>query len=426
MPKILIVSPCFQPVNTPDLHRVRLSIPWFIKAGWTVTVLAVQPQYIEAMVDPTLEFIPDPCRVIRVKAFSVRITRKFGLGNLGYRSWLQLKKAGNKILTTEKFDIIYFSTTVFPVMTLGRVWKKRFNIPFVLDMQDPWRNDFYLTQPKHNRPPKYKIAHFLDTLLEKWTIPHCDGIIAVSESYPVTLNQRYGRKIPSSVITFAASENDFETVQKSNHANPIFKRDSNTITLLYTGAVTPGMPLPLEATLIAVKKYITQPDSKKIRIFFIGTSYSDSGAPDFRVIPLVKKLNLEHIVFEQPARIGYFDTLRLLMDADALLLPGSIEAGYTASKIYPYILSKKPIFALTHSQSSVSKILIGCKAGKIITFNTVVDMTNKQLEVDLSLQEFIDSLPFSTDIDWEYYKPFSEESMANKQITFFDTILSEK
>ncbi|NMA13951.1 MAG: glycosyltransferase family 4 protein [Clostridia bacterium] len=300
MPKLLIVSPSFQPVNTPDMHRVRLSIPFFQNAGWDVTVLAVQPEFIDAKVDPVLEFLSDACEVIRVKAFPLNKTRKFGLGNLGYRSWFQLKKAGDKIFKNEKIDLVYFSTTVFPVMTLGRVWKKKFKTPFILDIQDPWRNDFYLTQPKHNRPPKYKIAHFLDSLLEKWTVPYCDGIVAVSASYPATLNHRYSTHIPSKVITFAASTRDFDAVQKLKMENPVFKKDKNTITLVYTGAVTPGMPLPLEAVLNSVKAYVNIPNSKTIKLYFIGTSYANSESSESRVMPLVKKINLEDVVFEQP------------------------------------------------------------------------------------------------------------------------------
>ena len=165
--------------------------------------------------------------------------------------------------------------------------------------------------------------------------------------------------------------------------NPVFKKDKNTITLVYTGAVTPGMPLPLEAVLNSVKAYVNIPNSKTIKLYFIGTSYANSESSESRVMPLVKKINLEDVVFEQPERIGYFDTLRVLMDADALLLPGSIEAGYTASKIYPYILSQKPVFALTHSQSSVSKILTGCKTGRIITFDSTDYLKSKQAKSNL-------------------------------------------
>ncbi|SKC13809.1 hypothetical protein SAMN03080601_01994 [Alkalitalea saponilacus] len=405
------------------MHRVRLSIPFFKNAGCGITVIAVKPKYIEASIDPVLESLSDDCRVIRVSAFPVKITRKFGLGNLGYRSWFQIKKAGDSLLRKEKFDLVYFSTTAFPVMTLGRIWKQKFNIPFVLDMQDPWRNDFYLSQPKSNRPPKYKIAHFLDSMLEKWTVPHANGMISVSDAYPSTLNQRYKTNIPSSTITFAASYKDFEIVEKSNLVNNIFKKEKDTVTLVYMGAVTPGMPIPVKQTLQAIKEYVLKPDSKKIKAFFIGTSYASSKNPAYRIKSIIKETGLEAFTFESPHRVGYFQSIKLLMDADALLLPGSIEAGYTASKIYPYILSRKPIFAVTHALSSVSKILKGCKAGSVITFKDEKDLLNKQSLINKEFEQFMNALPFETNIDKDYFKPYTDHSVASKQLDFFKRII---
>src|SRR5690606_14883738 len=112
----------------------------------------------------------------------------------------------------EKFDLIYFSTTVFATMPLGRLWKKINKIPFVLDMQDPWRNDYYLTVPKEERPPKFWFAHRLNTILEAYTVPKADGFIAVSKGYIETLKNRYPTiyNMPEKVLTFGAAEKDFD------------------------------------------------------------------------------------------------------------------------------------------------------------------------------------------------------------------------
>ncbi|MBS2098538.1 glycosyltransferase [Carboxylicivirga linearis] len=423
MPKLLIVCPTFQPVNTPDQHRIRLSIPWFQKAGWECTVLAVEPQYIEAPVDPVLSQLEDPCKVIRVKAISSGITRRIGLGNLGYRAWWQLKRAGNRLLNAKQFDLVYFSTTVFPAMTLGRVWKRKFDIPFILDMQDPWRNDYYLTQPKTNRPPKFKIAYYFDSILEKYTVPHCDGLISVSEAYPSTLNKRYNINKPFSVIPFASSRLDFEIVKQLNIQNPVFKKDVDQIQVVYTGAVTPGMPLPLKTMLKAFKSVMEHNPEQNIHIYFVGSSY----APNAKSIalPIAEEVSVENCVTEIPDRVGYFEAMKVMKDADFLILPGSMEAGYTASKIYPYILSEKPIIALTHVKSSVSAILKDCNAGPVITFNDKDELQARQGAVEEAISSLIAKGKFKTDVNWEFYSEFSDETMANKQISFFKTILKQ-
>ena len=422
MQKILIVCPTFPPVNTPDHHRVRMSISWFIQWGWDVTVLAVEPSCTEAPMDAVLQKVDDPCKVIRVKAFSAAITRKFGLGNLGYRAWWQLKRAGDKLIPQNNYDLIYFSTTVFPAMTLGRVWKRKYAIPFILDMQDPWRNDFYLDKPKHEQPPKYKIAHYLDSTLEKWTVPHADGLIAVSEAYPQTLNKRYSTNIPSSVIPFASSKSDFDLTSSLNVQNPVFHRKEGRIHVVYTGAVTPGMPKPLALMFKAFKSVIDD-TSRDIHIYFVGSSY----APDAKSIamPIARNVGIENHITEIPQRAGYFEAIKVMQDADIIILPGSMEAGYTASKIYPYILSEKPIVALTHEKSSVSTILKGCNTGPLITFNNDEDLQLKQAELEAALRQMINLKTFKADTNWEFYEEYSDKRMAEKQVEFFKQIMQQ-
>ena len=80
--------------------------------------------------------------------FPAKTTRKFGLGSLSMRAYFQIRRKGNELLKNEQFDIVFISTTAFHVMALGPGWKKKFGVPFVLDMQDPWRNDFFLSKPK--------------------------------------------------------------------------------------------------------------------------------------------------------------------------------------------------------------------------------------------------------------------------------------
>ncbi len=424
MPNILIICPTFTPLNTPDHHRIRLSIPWFQKFGWKVTVLAVKPEFTECPLDPILQQAGDPCETIRVNAFPVKWTRKIGLGNLGYRSWFYIKSEGESLIKRNNYDLIYFSTTVFPIMTLGRIWKKKFKIPYILDIQDPWRNDFYLDKPKDQRPPKYKIAHFLDSLLEKWTIPHANGLISVSDAYPSTLNKRYNTKLPSSVIPFASSKADFELVEKLNVKNPLFKRKENRIHVVYTGAVTPGMPKPLYTMFKAFKHVISSLDNINIHIYFVGSSYASKAKSI--ALPIAKNVDIEKYITELPERVGYFEAIKIMQEADIIILPGSMESGYTASKIYPYILSEKTIIALTHELSSVSAILKGCNAGPVITFNNEQELLSKSKELEAKIKDVIINKRYSSEINWNYYNKYSDKQMAINQITFFNKILNSK
>ena len=78
--RVLIISPHFPPVNAADMHRVRQSLPFFKELGWESELIAVDPQYVEAysLDDLLLQTIPDYIKVHYVKAWDIKITRKFG------------------------------------------------------------------------------------------------------------------------------------------------------------------------------------------------------------------------------------------------------------------------------------------------------------------------------------------------------------
>ena len=101
-------------------------------------MLAVHPAYVEEKCDALLlETIPAETRLQQVRALPARWTRKLGLGDLSLRAWPYLYAAGLKLIRRHKVDLVYFSTTAFVSMALGRVRKHRTGVPFVLDMQDP-------------------------------------------------------------------------------------------------------------------------------------------------------------------------------------------------------------------------------------------------------------------------------------------------
>jgi len=145
------------------MQRVRMSLPFYKEMGWEAEVICVDEQYTDGFTDELLsETIPADIPVHKVKALPLRYTRKFGLGSLSIRSYYHFKQKGTELLEKKKFDLVFFSTTMFHVIALGRYWKEKFGVPFVVDMQDPWRNDFYLSRPKSVRPPKFKMAYTMD------------------------------------------------------------------------------------------------------------------------------------------------------------------------------------------------------------------------------------------------------------------------
>ena len=135
------------------MHRVRQSVCYFEDFGWKPTIVSVDEKQVEGVEDPLLlKSLPKGLEVIRVKAFSSKWTRKIGLGALALRSLYFYFKEVNAVLKKDSFQLVYFSTTQFPVLILGRYWKWRFKIPYVIDMQDPWHSTYYQDKPKAEGP----------------------------------------------------------------------------------------------------------------------------------------------------------------------------------------------------------------------------------------------------------------------------------
>ena len=133
---------------------------------------------------------------------------------------------------------------------------------------------------------------------------------------------------------------------------------------------------------------------------------------------------MESIVHESPDRIPYSTALKCLLDADALLVPGSNDPGYTASKIYPYLLAGRPMLAVFHQESSVTKIMNSVDGGTIVNFDS--DTSIKQLAEKIRTTAFDENGDIrKVPLDEEAFIPYDAKSQAQILGTFFKTCLKE-
>jgi len=351
MKRVLIMSPYFPPSNAADMQRVRMSLAYFRDFNWHAEVVAVDERYSDMQKDKLLlQSIPTDIKIHHIKALDKAWTSKLGLGSLALRSMWYYKKAVDKLLKSTKFDLIYFSTTQFPVCILGARWKKKFGVPYVIDMQDPWHSEYYQNKPKDQRPPKYWFSYRLNKYMEPRAMKHVDGLISVSNAYIYNLKLRYPHlvNIPTALITFGYLERDFAIASANNHKfeqllDPLYKN------IVYIGRGGADMHQAIKP-LFAVLKEQSQL-FENLRFYFIGTSYAPAGTGKATIQPLARQYGVEDQVIEITDRLSYYHTLATLQKADALFIPGSDDPAYTASKIYPYILSDKPLLAIFNPDS---------------------------------------------------------------------------
>lgn len=422
MKKVLIISPNFPPNNSADMHRVRQMLPYLQENNWNAHVVTVKLDYIENLnLDSLLlRNLPDNFRKTYVGSLPLKLTRRFGVGSLSLRTFFHYFFRVNSILRKEKYDLIFFSTTAFHLLALGPIWKRFFKVPFAIDIQDPWRSDYYLDKPKDERPPKFKINYAIDKFLEKYTVPKSNGIVSVSQQYIDTFKSRYHLTgIKYLAEPFSGVRNDFEILDLIQ-SQPDVILDKSKKNIVYIGRG--GHDLAFAITIFF--KAVNQLPSdliEKIKIWFIGTSYAPKGQGKKTIEPLARQFGLQNNIVEVTDRIPYFDTLKLLKTADLLFVPGSNDKGYTASKIYPYILAEKPLLTIFHETSSVNTILSQCDVGHRYTFKEEFLDDSTISKISISIIELLNIQYVNLDCD--KFRPYSDKEMTNRICQFFDSIV---
>lgn len=429
--RVLIISPHFPPVNAADMQRVRMLLPFFLENGWQAVVLAVEPEQVASPLDPWLvDGLPAEVPVHRVKALGLRWSKVPGLGTLGLRAQWALGNAGDKLLASGTFDLVYFSTTVFDVLRLGPRWKRKFGVPFVLDYQDPWVNDYYREHPSVV-PPGGRLKYWVISTVHRWTEPrvlrHCLGITSVSPAYPTQLDARYPwlMGVPRLVQPFPGAQRDFVRVNSSPGCNRFFNAGDGHIHWVYIGVIVEGMLPALRALFKAISTAMPSEELSRLRMYFIGTSYAPNGRATPKVLPLAIDFGLSDQVVEQCDRIPYVDALRCLTEADALLAIGSDDPGYTASKIYPYLLAHKPLLAVYHEKSSIISLIRA--VGGAVCLPMSVPVGEDALAAEIVRRWLADrQYKKAALLNAAAFAPYTDQGCAKALCHFFDQCLAQK
>jgi hypothetical protein len=372
--RVLVVSPAFPPTSAADLHRVRTSLPHFRDFGWDPIVLALAPEDHGGLVEPELvRTIPSHVAVYRTGALPRRLMRLAGIGDAGLRGLGHLYARGAEVIRRESIDLVYFSTTMFPVMVLGRLWRARFGAPFVMDFQDPWKTDY--SGAGRAQGPKAQLARAMHATLEPLAMRHVDGVIAVSPAYIETLRRRYPwiSEDMCATIPFGASEADLDAAQAIAFTNTAFDRRDGRRHGVAVGRGGRDMAMAAEILFRALGLLLERRDHPALKLSVVGTDYARHGGRA-TIAPLAEQFGVAAAVEEHPERVPYLHALRLLRDSHFTIILGSDDPAYSPSKIYPYLIARRPFLAIMHADSPAVPLLRQAGTGIVATFRPDQDL----------------------------------------------------
>lgn len=415
------------------MHRLRAVLPFLYEFDWEPTVLAANAGAVHVPQDPWLEDgIQSSLEVHRARALGLAWSVIPGLGMIDFRAMGAMRRMGSSLLAGRRFDLIYFSTTAFSLHVLGPYWKSRTGVPFAMDYQDLWVSDYYKEHPQLT-PPGGRIKHRIIDRLHRYQEPRvlreCLGITSVSPAYPQQLSLRYPwlKNLPSKIIPFPGISRDIERIRRSSIAQSLFSPEDGFRHWVYVGRGGDDIAAALSGFFDALARWgLDNPaEFAKTRLHFIGTSYAPQGRGGKTVLPIAKKFGVESIVSEVSDRVRYSVMLQCLLDADALIIPGSDDPAYTASKLFPYLLARKPLLAVFHKSSSVVDLMAKLGAGILATFDQSTSV--RQLSQKIT-QMWFDTKRYNqvTALDEGEFEPYTDRGSAKQLCHFFDEIVNSR
>lgn len=371
MKRLLIVSPHFPPVNAPDAQRVLGALPHLRSLGWEARVLCIDPRDIDLpSTTDSNSRVPADVQVNRCRARPSAFNRLLGMRTLGPRAAGPLLKAGSRIITDWKPDLVFFSTTQNAVVAAGPRWKRDHGVPFVVDVQDPWVTDYY-DRPGSPKPPggwKYAWSRRRNARLESQVFNAADGIVSVTADYLRDMAARHPRlkTTPQLSLPFGIDVAAFN--EAIAHAPAPFSRDPGKIHLVSIGAVGPIMQSAVQ-TLFAQVRALRQNHpglADRLRLHFIGTSYASADASVPSVMPIAREHDLDDLVVETTARVPWREAQAGMAAADGLILLTSDDPAYTPSKLAACFLARRPVLYVTNPDSATARLGASLGLGSLL------------------------------------------------------------
>jgi hypothetical protein len=358
MKRLLIVSPRFAPVSSADNQRVLQMIPWLHEQGWKVFVAAVDCTDLGLPEDfSQVARMRAACEWRSVKPTSLKLTRWMGVRSLALRARQQLDRMVRAWHREIGFDLVFMSNTEFGLWSLAPLWLRALGLAYVLDWQDPWVSDYYRQRPNVTPPGgrlKFGVMQALARRQEPDVARNAAAHVCVSSYYIRMLRERYP-DISESIFSVIP----FSFVQQPLPDLSVMASATVERYWAYAGRGGDDMRFALTALFRALaKQRALQPERfAGLRLKFVGTSYADAARSKRSIAPVAQACGVADMVEESPQRITPDQVRSLLQGAEALVIPGSDDAGYVASKIQSCLALAKPMLAIFHVASDAVSML---------------------------------------------------------------------
>lgn len=365
---VAIVAPHFVPSNLASVHRARLWSLHLREFGWDPIIVTTHWDYYEEPIEPELmQLLPSDLQVIRTKAFRTRPIRI--VGDVGLRGFLWHYRALCDLAQSKSIDFIHITIPSNFSALLGRLVARKTGAPYGIDYIDPWVHRLAGSDQPFT---KAWLSARLADRLEPWAVRDASLITGINRRYyegMLERNPRVAQRAVFAEMPYGGSEADHDFVRRHPRPAKLFAAHAGKFNLIYAGAMLPQGYVVLERLLesLAVLRKGRVDLGKSFHLHFVGTGKSPNDAQGFNIRPRIEQYGLQDCVSEFPQRMPYLDVLNHLHVASGILVLGSTEPHYSPSKVFQSVMSRRPVFALLHRDSTAVGVLKAAQAGQLIT-----------------------------------------------------------
>jgi hypothetical protein len=419
------VAPQFPPSNLTAGHRTRLFVRHLPEFGYDPLVLSVRPDCYEERLDPGLEgLLPPGLEVVRTQALPTRPLRL--VGDLGLRSFPFHLREILRVARRRRIDLLCLPIPPSYSSLLGPLVRRLCGVPYVIDYIDPW---VYPITPDERKSWKARLTHRLARRLEPLAVRGAAGLLGVAEGYYAGSLERHPhlRGRPTAAIPYGGEALDHEYVRRRGLRPALLDRPDlrGRSLVVYAGALLPRAHGTLRALLRAARRCVESraPGADRMTLLFVGTGARPNDPDSGLVAPIARECGADGFTVEVAERQPYLDVLALLHHAQAVLVLGSSEASYTASKTFQALHSRRPVLALLHESSSASAVLREMPGVWLVGFRDDRPVGGCEQDIAAELARALAAGAGAVERPLGLLEKYSAREMSRRLAEFFDEVL---
>lgn len=267
-------------------------------------------------------------------------------------------KESDKILKTDKIDIIIATGEPFILFKYASILSKKYNVPWVADYRDGWTSNY--TKISRSFVEKYIVFKFFK-LVECHLLKSARLITTVSKP----MKNRLSKLHPNKQIKII--RNGYDPILFDNISTNRFVSYFN---IVYAGTIYQHQRLEIFLTgfLKLTEVY------KNIKCTFYGLDF-DANQKD-RLLGFDSRLS-PHIL--TTPRIPQNEIAKKIKNAHVLLVLANENIDGSCAKIYEYLASKRKILCVVNDHSTLEEIISNTNSGYLCDSSDDVFLILKKL-----------------------------------------------